>query len=523
MAVSTEKESSPHSDLVRKRNERFLETEHLRTDLQGRSFRGGAVTLGCQAAKFLLGLGSTAALARLLRPQDFGLLAMVTSITAFVHLFKDLGLSSATVQRAQITQEQVSFLFWVNVALSLLATLVVLSLGPVIAWFYHEPRLLWITTLLALNFVFSGLIVQHQALLRRQMQFKALAVRDVIATTCGIATGITLAWFGFGYWSLVAVVITTNVTGSILIWIICDWRPSRFQRRVGARSMLAFGGNLTAFNALNYLTVNFDNILIGRVLGASPLGIYTKSYGLLMLPISQINMPMASVMLPGLSRLQADPSEYARLFINAVRAIALVTVPIVVFSFFLSRDIVLVLLGRKWLTVAPMFQLMAPAALFGAISFVPGWLCQSLGRSDRQLHYALISTPVFIGGFLVGIKWGIAGVAVSYSITFGICFWAYVWYSSKESPVRFREIAATFVSTFLPSLLGGAVVWALRRSLAADLQPVVALILLGLIFLSIYIAGVAITPKNRALMSSGIASAKGLVSRQHRSCDYADR
>ena len=503
-----EEESPPHADLVRKRNERFLETEHLRTDLQGRSFRGGVVTLGCQAAKFLLGLASTAALARLLRPQDFGLLAMVTSITAFVHLFKDLGLSSATVQRAQVTQEQVSFLFWVNVALSLAATLVVLSLGPVIAWFYHEPRLRWVTTALALNFVFSGLIVQHQALLRRQMQFKALAVRDVVATACGIATGITLAWLGFGYWALVAVVITTNVTGSLLIWVICDWRPSRFRRRVGARAMLTFGGHLTAFNALNHLTANFDNILIGRVLGPALLGIYTKSYGLLMLPISQINMPMASVMLPGLSRLQEDPSEYERLFTNALRAIALATVPIVVFSFFLSRDIVLVLLGPRWLSVAPMFQLMAPAALFGSISFAPGWLCQSLGRSHRQLHYALVSTPIFIAGFLIGIKWGIAGVAVSYSITYSICFWVYLWYSSKESPVGFSDIAVTFVSAFLPSLIGGGVVWALRRSLANDLRPFVALILLGLIFGLIYMAGAALTPKNRALMASGIVSLK---------------
>ena len=206
------------------------------------------------------------------------------------------------------------------------------------------------------------------------MQFKALAIRDVVAMACGIAVGITLAWLGFGYWSLVAVLFTTSVMNCVLVWTICGWRPGPFRRRVGARGMLAFGGNLTAFNVLNYFSRNFDNILIGRVLGSAPLGIYSKAYGLLMLPISQINMPMASVMLPGLSRLQNDSPEYARLFVSAVRAIALVTIPIVVFSFFFSRDIVLVLLGRKWLPVAPVFQLLAPAALFEAISFAPGWL-----------------------------------------------------------------------------------------------------------------------------------------------------
>jgi O-antigen/teichoic acid export membrane protein len=495
----------PRQVRARKGGQHYFQSDHLRKDLKGRSLRGGVVTLGGQAVKFLLGLASTATLARLLRPQDFGLLAMVTSITAFVHLFKDLGLSNATIQRSQVTHAQVSLLFWVNIALSLAVTLVVIALAPFIAWFYHEPRLVWITFTLALNFIFSGLIVQHQALLRRQMEFRTLAIRDVVAMACGIVSGITLAWFGFGYWALVAVPVVTNLVSCLLIWTICDWRPSAFRRGVGARAMLSFGGNLTAFNVLNYFTGNFDNILIGRVLGSGALGFYTKSYGLLMLPIAQINIPMASVMLPGLSRLQNDPPEFARLFISAVRAIGLVTIPIVVFSFFLSEDIVVVLLGRKWLSVAPVFRCMAPAALFGAISFAPGWLCQSLGRSQRQLHYALVSAPICVGGFLVGIKWGIAGVAISYSITFSLCFWAYIWYASKGSPVRFSEIAMGFVSAFGPSLFAGAIVWTLRSSLMNEVRPVVALMLLGAAFFISYVAVALLTRKNRALMFSGVA------------------
>ncbi len=319
---------------------RYFQTDHLLEDIQGRSMRGGVVTLSGQAVKFLLDLLSTVALARLLRPQDFGLLAMVTSIIAFAHFFKDLGLSAATVQRTQVTHAQVSFLFWVNVSLGFVVALVVLALAPVIAWFYHEPRLFGITLVLSLNFISSGLAAQHSALLRRQMQFRTLTVRSLVAMACGIATGITFAWFGLGYWSLVAVPVVSNLIGCILVWTICDWRPGAFQRRVGARAMLAFGGNLTASNMLNYFSRNLDNILIGRVLGSSPLGIYSKAYGLLMLPIAQINGPMSSVLLPGLSRLQNDPPEYARLFLRAVQAIALVTVPLVVFSFFFAPAIV---------------------------------------------------------------------------------------------------------------------------------------------------------------------------------------
>ena len=511
MSSSTDEATLLQGKRVQDKNEQFFQTDHLRKDLRGRSFRGGAVTLGGQGIKFLLGLISTAVLARLLRPQDFGLVVMVTAVTSFVGLFKDLGLSNATVQRSEITHAQVSFLFWVNVALSVTVALVVLALAPLIAWFYHEPRLVAITSALALNFIFTGLIVQHQALLRRQMQFRALAIRDVVAMACGIATGITLAWLGFGYWALVAVSVTTNIAGCLLIWTICSWRPGPFRRRVGARGMLAFGGNLTAFNVLNYFGRNFDNILIGRVLGSAPLGIYSKAYGLLMLPITQINLPMASVMLPGLSRLQNDPREYARLYVAAVRAIGLVTIPIVVFSFFFSRDIVLVLLGRKWLAVAPVFQLLAPAALFEAISFAPGWLCQSLGRSRRQVHYALVAAPIFIAGFFVGIQWGIAGVAVSYSILFSLLFWSYMWYATQDSPVRFSEIVVGFVSACLPALLAGAGAFALRRSLMNEAGPVVVLVVLGTVFFMVYVATAMLTQKNRALIVSGLVSVRKIV------------
>lgn len=486
----------------------YFKTEHLSENIQSRSLRGGVVTLGAQAVKFLLGLISTATLARLLRPQDFGLLAMVTSIIAFLHIFKDLGLADATVQRSHITHEQVSFLFWVNVALSLLVTLVVVALAPVIAWFYGEPRLFAITMVLSLNFIVSGLTVQHQALLRRQMHFRALAIRDVIALACGVVVGITLGWLGFGYWAIVAMPVTTNVASGILLWTICDWRPGGLRRGVGARGMLAFGGNLTGATFLNYLTVNFDNILIGRVLGSAWLGIYSKAYGLLMLPIAQINGPMASVLLPGLSRLQNDASEYARLFAGAVRSISLVTVPIVIFSFFFSRDIVLVLLGRKWLPVAPVFQLMAPAALFGAISFVPGWLCQSLGRTRRQFHYALVSAPICIAGFLIGIKWGIAGVAVSYSINFTILFWLYVSYASKDSPVKFSEIGGSFLSAFVPALAAAVIVWKLQVPWDYQARPLTALLLDGPLFCAIYIAAASFTRKNRILIVSAFAAAQ---------------
>src|SRR5438477_3406776 len=194
------------------RDGQYFETDHLLDNLQGRTFRGGFLTLISQAVKMVLQVLSAAVLGRLLLPRDFGLLAMVTSITAFIGMFKDLGLSNATVQHAKITHGQVSGLFWINCALSFGVALVVATLAPFIAWFYHEPKLLAITLVLSGNFIFSGLTVQHQALLRRQMQFKTTAVIDMVSMVCGVATAIVMAGLHFGYWSLVGAQFGTSIT-----------------------------------------------------------------------------------------------------------------------------------------------------------------------------------------------------------------------------------------------------------------------------------------------------------------------
>ncbi|HSS98942.1 MAG TPA: lipopolysaccharide biosynthesis protein, partial [Terriglobales bacterium] len=351
------------SDSVPSRYAIYFQTEHLLKDLHGRSFRGGIAILFGQGAKFLLQTVSTVIMARLLRPADFGLIAMVSAFIGMIGLWTDLGLSNAVVQRAKITHAQVSALFWINCALGAAVMLIVAALSPMVAWFFHEPRLVGITLAISSVFFLAGLTVQHRALMRRQMRFIAINVIDGVSLAVGIAIGVIMAWFRFGYWSLLGMQIASSLSTCILCWVACDWRPARFQRRVGMRSMVAFGANVTAYQVLNYMTRNFDNVIIGRFIGAIALGVYSKAYGLLMLPLTQINWPLSSVMLPALSRLQDNPSEYTKLYLRATRAMALITLPIIVFTAFLAHDTVHVMLGWQWSNAAPIFRLLAPAAV----------------------------------------------------------------------------------------------------------------------------------------------------------------
>ncbi len=438
--------------------DRFFTTSHLHADLKGRSIRGGAVMLAAQVVKFAIQLASTAILARLLMPADFGIVAMVTAFTGLLWMLGDMGLASATIQRAEITHKQVSTLFWINIGFSLLISAVVASLAPVIAWFYHEPRLTMVTLVLAGPFVFSGLTNQHYALLTRQMRFNAMALVQTLPQLVSALVAIGLAKAGWHYWALVLNGIVGGGVTVLLAWVASGWRPAWPSRCAGVGSMLGFGGHLMCYNLLTYFTRNTDNVLIGRFLGSGPLGIYSKAYALLIFPVQQINAPVNGVVLPALSRLQGQPDSYRRFFLRAVEGVAFIGMPIIVFAFVDARLLVLTLLGPNWLGAVEIFRLLAPAALVGTISSAPEWIFTSLGKTNRLLLWAAISSPIILAGFTVGLKWGAAGVAASFSITFTLCFALFIIDACRQSPVRLRDFALVLSPPFIVSAAAALIV-----------------------------------------------------------------
>jgi O-antigen/teichoic acid export membrane protein len=430
----------------------FLDTEHLKADLKGRSVRGGAVTLAAQWARFCIQMISTVVLARLLTPQDFGLIAMVTAITGFVAMFKDLGLSMATVQRAEINHGQISTLFWINVLLSLCVMLVIAALAPAIAWFYGEPRLIWVTLVLAGAFIFGGLTVQHTALLKRQMRFCALAVIDIVSMSAGVLAGIIAALYGLRYWALVIMSLSQPITRAATTWIICPWWPGLPVRESSVREMLAFGGNLTGFNLLNYFARNGDNLLIGKFWGAGQLGLYSKAYSLLLLPLGQIKGPVSAVAVPALSRLQNDPERYRRYYYRAINMMAFISMPLVAVLAALSHEIIVIMLGKQWADSAIIFKVLAFAAFFQPIWSALGWIYVSLGQTKRLMHWGLVTVPLTVLSFVIGLPWGALGVATSYTVCF-VCLILVpsFWYAFRFSPVN---LSGLFRAVRCPVVLG---------------------------------------------------------------------
>ena len=418
-----------------------FDTADLQRDLGRRSARGGAVTAASQAATFALNLGSTAALARLLTPGDFGLIAMVTAFTGFVGLFKDMGLSAAVVQRAEVTHRQVSTLFWINLAVCGGLAALVAAASPLIAWFYGEPRLVLIAAALALDVAVSGLLLQHQALLNRRMRFTSLAAAQLGARVGSYALAILLAWRGWGYWSLVA--LTLSYTGLLAanLWLLSGWLPGLPVRGAGVRGMLRFGANLTGFNFLNYFSRNLDNLLIGKVSGEAALGLYVKAYSLLMLPLSQINAPLTAVMVPALSRVQDQPEKFARGYLKGVSLSMTFTAPLTAFLFFWSEHVIRLVLGPQWTAAGELFRILALAAILHPLGNTTGWLLIPLGRTDRLLRWKLMTfwlTPLF---FLIGVVWaGPKGVAWALVAGTWIVTFPTLWYAAQDTGITVGQV-----------------------------------------------------------------------------------
>ncbi len=446
-------------------------------DLKEKTIRGGAARLGSQAVSLLLRVGVLVVLARLLGPKDYGLVGMVTAFTGVLTWFRDFGLSAAAVQRADITRDQHSTLFWINVLLGALLALVTLAAAPAIAAFYHEPRLLWVAAVLGTAFLFNSVGIQHSALLQREMRFTALAAISALSLIVGSAIAIGAAAIGYGYWALVASSVTTPLVASIGFWLVTGWVPGLPRRHAGIRSMMHFGGTLTLNGIVAYIAYNTDKVLIGRFLGVDALGIYGRGFQVVNIPTDNLNSAVGEVAFSALSRLQNDPARLRSYFLKGFSFVLGLTLPITIACALFADDVVLVLLGPKWQASTVIVRLLAPTIAVLAIINPMGWLIYSLGLVQRSLKIALVFAPIMILGCVLGLPYGATGVAFAYSAVMVLWVVPHVAWCVRGTAVSLRDVAAAVIRPLACGIVAGAVGYAVRLMCGDNLPPLLRLVL----------------------------------------------
>ncbi len=472
-------------------NDRYIRVDHLKDRLNERTARGGIVTLVSQSVLFVLNIVTTAVLARLLTLDDHGLILMVMPIIGFIYLFKDLGLSQATIQKDDVSHGQITMLFWVNCTFSIALMIVTILSAPLVARFFGRPQLTAVTAVLSAGFFLGGLSVQHQALLRRQMRFHMLAVIDITAAAAGLAAGVIAALMDYGYWSLVIKMLATSLVTEGGVWIACGWRPGLPKFGTGAFPMIRFGAGITGFNILNYGSSYIANVLLGKTGGSEEVALYGRARQILLLPIHQINAPLSSVAISSLSRLANDTDAYRRMYVRIIEKIAMVTMPGIAALIAASDWVVFIVLGAQWEAAATIFAYLGIAALFLPVINTAGWLFISQGRSKDMLRWGVIDSVLTIMSITAGLPWGVNGVAAGYAIVTAVVKMPVLFHiAGRTGPVGsrvfYRLIGIPFAASAL--ILGAMIAIRLSFSPGALLGIAISGALATVISLVIYAA-----------------------------------
>lgn len=449
-----------------------------------------------------LQIATTVILARMLPPDEFGIFAMVIPVIALTSLIQDLGLQQAVIQRQDISREQISQLYWINFAMTILIAIFLIVAAPFIASFYGEGRLTALTCAWALILVLGGIGFQHYALLAREFRFKALALIDIACAVFSFVTALVAAYFLHSFWALWLAGVASVTCWIVLAMATTGWRPSLPKRGVDLDGMVGFGMNITFHNFANYASRNLDNILIGHHFGAVVLGYYDRAYKLLLYPHENLAGPLSRVMVPVLSRVQDQPAQFRRVFLQSCGVLNLVSIPGMVVAIWCSDELVTLLLGEKWLPISPIFFWLGIAGIMQPLINAAGWLFLAQGRSRELMLFSIAGSIVTAIGFFVGLRWGAVGVACAYSIVEYVFRIPLLFYlGGRKGSVSALDLITGVAPLLLAAGLTVLSIFWLRQTFTLG-GPALIFVSLVLAYLEALLC-MALVPSGRHVLSSG--------------------
>lgn len=447
------------------KHDQHFDTGDATADIRRRTVRGGAATFASRAIVFAVTIASMMVLSRILTPGDFGLIQMVTAVTAILLNILHLGLDTATVQREKIDQRQVSTLFWVNILLGGGLTVGLMAAAPLMAAYNEKPELVPIVMVCSGIFLLTGLGIQHRALLNRQMRFVAISVLRTVAPTVALLAAIVAALFGAGYWALVVQILVLPFVLTAGSWLVCRWRPDWVFDFPGARGMISFGVHLTGYNFLGAAARRADKIIVGSLFGETVLGFYGKAFALILLPLQQLNTTASRVAVGALSRLQNDMDRYRLVYGRGIQLLATAEVPLVAFAFVAADVVIPFFYGGQWNDSVPFVRLMTPYFICITLNPTLHWAFISLGRARERFVWGGIEFIAAVIGISVGLRWGAEGVALGLSIAICSVRVPGFWMCYRGTPLRARDPLRALSRPFVAALLAGLALHFLRGPL----------------------------------------------------------
>lgn len=366
-------------------------------------------------------------LARLLSPSEFGALTMVVVFTGLAELLKSLGLGGAIIHRQDISDIHLNTAFWANVMVGSLLFFVFIGIAGIISKFYGYPELKGYMYAVALIFLINSLNVVQESLLMKHLKFKKIFFIDIFSLFPAGFLAIVAAYYGLGTWSLIIQTFVFIIISVTCMWISSDWHPKfQFSWRV-FKELWSFGGGLMGYQIVNYGTRNSDNLIIGKVLGSDSLGIYSRTYQLMLLPINLLNLVVTRVMFPVLVKFQNDRVRFREIYLQSTSLIALVIFPLAFIILLFPNEIVMLIYGAKWMAMAPILQIFAFYTIYQSINTTLPWIYNGIGKTKTLFYWGIFTLVVTVASIFLGLKWGLVGVSISFTLSAYFILWIPGW------------------------------------------------------------------------------------------------
>jgi O-antigen/teichoic acid export membrane protein len=386
--------------------------------LKSKAVRGIAWTASGQVARQVMQVATLLILGRLLTPSDFGLVGMAMFFVGIGQLIAEFGMGAAVVQSQTTSQRVLSSCFWLNAAIAAGMCLMLVASAPLVGRFYERADLVPVVVVLAFTLLLNALHTVPAALIYRSMRFGELARAQLIGTFLGSVSAIALALSGAGVWSLVVQSLVGS-SATLLAYLRTDrWLPRLEYSWQDVKPLARFSGALFGTKMLDHVQRNAESVLVGRVLGAQQLGLYTMAMQIILYPLQQVSSTFVKVLVPVLIALRDEPNQMQAAYLKSVAGIALVSFPLMGGLFALADDFVIVTFGPAWAEMVPLLKLLAWVGMAQSVGTAIGTLYVSTGNATLALKVTAITTPLLIGGVAAGLPWGTLGVAVGYAAVY---------------------------------------------------------------------------------------------------------
>ena len=457
------------------------------TDLGRLAKRGGVASVAGVYVNGVLQIIGVVVLARLLTPEDFGLVAIVMALTRFAPLLIDFGTADATTQRSKITQGQSSTLFWLTSSIGCAVAVGLVLCSPLISWLYHEPRLQFVTMYSAITFVFAGISAQHLALLRRTMQFGVIAKMQILSALAGLVFAIVIAMSGYGYWALVLRPIVSAACIAGGAWLACRWRPGYPVFDAEVKSMIGFGMHVLGASIPISMTRVADRIALGLFYPPREVGFYQNAQNMydnaFMAPLDQLH----NVGSAGLSKLRSNPGALQQKYEATLSALAFFVMPTAAILSVTGQDVVVILLGATWRVSGLLLSIMALRGIVEFIEMSQGWLHVSSGRADRWKYSAFVSAIVRVVAILGGLPFGAEGVVIALVAAGWLIAFPAVIYAGRPLGIGADLVMRAVGGPLLGATIAVAAGWGLQTIFLANYSTLCRIALSAFLCTSIYL------------------------------------